>query len=80
LIKLKNVETFALAIILDPHFKKIYFQSSLAHARAVYKLIAKITEMQRAEAKLVAEPSILVIISDPENLWIYMTLWWLANE
>ncbi|XP_018371237.1 PREDICTED: zinc finger BED domain-containing protein 4-like [Trachymyrmex cornetzi] len=65
----ENVETFALATILDPRFKKMYFRESLAHARAVSKLTAKITEMQRTEAKLVAEPSTLVMASDVENLW-----------
>ncbi|XP_011859700.1 PREDICTED: zinc finger BED domain-containing protein 6-like [Vollenhovia emeryi] len=66
----ENVETLALATLLDPRFKKIYFHEPLARARAVSKVTAKIMEMQRAEAILAAElPSIPVIASDPENLW-----------
>lgn len=66
----ESVEIFALATILDPRFKKIYFREPLAHARAVPKLTAKITEMQKAEAILAAErPLTPVIASNPENLW-----------
>lgn len=66
----ENVETLALATILDPRFKKIYFREPLAHAKAVSKITAKITEIQKAKETLVVkQPLTPVVNSDPENLW-----------
>lgn len=66
----ENVETLALANILDPRFKKVHFREPLAQARVVSKITAKITEIQKTKATLVVkQPLTPIMNSDPDNLW-----------
>ena len=40
----ENSETYALATLLDPRFKRVYFKDPAAHGRAILLLSAKVNE------------------------------------